>query len=226
MKNIVVALLITLIPFFTGFSQNQNKDAISVEKQILKSAKKIGDPSVAKSSIFRLIALEGENSTYKDSLAYIYFSARQYAPCFMIANEVLQRDPKHLEMIEIKGISLEALGALDKSLEVYEELFKLSNNNFHGYNLAKLQYSLKKYNDAYKTIQEVEKLNDSGTYKVAFVINQNHNQEIELLAAISYLKGITAIELNQKDVAKTSFEKALKIQSDFILAKEKLESLK
>ena len=226
MKNRVEALLVTLIPFFTGFSQNQNTDAISMEKQILKSAKKIGDPSVAKSSIFRLIALEGENSTYKDSLAYIYFSARQYAPCFMIANEVLQRDPKHLEMIEIKGISLEALGALDKSLEVYEELFKLSNNNFHGYNLAKLQYSLKKYDEAYKTIQEVEKLNDSGTYKVAFVINQNHNQEIELMAAISYLKGITAIELNQKDVAKASFEKALKIQSDFILAKEKLESLK
>jgi tetratricopeptide (TPR) repeat protein len=98
--------------------------------------------------------------------------------------------------------------------------------NFHGYNLAKLQFSLKKYDEAYQTIQKVEKINDTGKYKITFVINQNHNQQVELLAAVFYLKGITEIELELSEAAKASFEKAIKIQPDFILVKEQLEGLK
>ncbi len=225
MKNGLV-ILITLTVFFKGFSQNQNKEAILMEKQILKSAKDIGDPAIAKSSIYRLIALEGKNSTYKDSLAYIYFASRNYAPCFMIASEVLERDPKHVEMLEMKGISLESLSVFEKAAEVYKDLFSMTGINFHGYNLAKLQFSLKKYDEAYQTIQKVEKINDTGKYKITFVINQNHNQQVELLAAVSYLKGLTEIELELSEAAKASFEKAIKIQPDFILVKEQLEGLK
>jgi len=220
-KLLITALVLVVS---SSFAQN-NTDVIKIEKEVLKKAKKIGDPSVASSSIYRLIALEGENSTYKDSLAYIYFSSRRYAPCFMITTEVLQRDPKHIEMLEMKGISLESLGAFEKATEAYKQLFAISKNNFHGYTIAKLQYSTKKYDEAFKTIQDIEKLNDTGEYKVTYAINQKHNQQVELLAAISYLKGLIAIELNKKVEAKSSFEKAIKIQPDFVLAKEKLESL-
>lgn len=221
-KLLIIAIVLNVS---SNFAQS-NADAINIEKQILKKAKKIGDPSVATASIYRLIALEGENSTYKDSLAYIYFSSRRYAPCFMIATEVLKREPNHVKMLEMKAISLESLGAFDKATEVYQQLFKILKNNFHGYTIAKLQYSTKKYEEALKTIQEVEKLNDTGKYKVTYAINQNHNQQVELLASIAYLKGLIAIELDKNDLAKSSFEKAIKIQSDFVLAKEKLESLK
>lgn len=88
-----------------------------------------------------------------------------------------------------------------------------------------MQYSTKKYDESLKTLQKVEKLNDSGKFKVTFSINQNHTQQVELLAAIYYLKGLDAIELNQKPVAKVSFEKAIKIQPDFILAKDNLDKL-
>lgn len=224
MKNSLI-IAITLLTFAFGFAQNNKAEAILIEKKILNKSKKIGDPTIATASLYRLIALEGENSTYKDSLAYVYFSARKYAPCFMIANEVLQRDPNHVEMLEIKGISLEALGAISKASDAYKQLFAITNDNYHGYTLAKLDYTLKKYNEANATILKTEKLNDAGKYKVTFTINQNHNQQVELLAAISYLKGLISTELDKKDIAKISFEKAIKIQSDFILAKEHLEAL-
>jgi len=223
MKYVVVLILI--FTFNSIHAQNDKSELITLEKQVLKKAKMIGDPSVASASMYRLIVLEGKNSTYKDSLAYIYFSARKYAPCFMITTEVLERDPKHVEMLEMKGISLEALGALEKSEEVYEQLLPLTNNNFHGYTLAKLQYSLKKYEEAYITIKNTEKLNDSGKYMVTYSINQNHTQQVELLAAIAYMKGLIEVELDQKTSAKVSFEKALKIQSDFVFAKESIEEL-
>lgn len=224
MKNSLI-VVVTLITFSISYAQNNTNEAIQIEKAILKKAKNYGDVTVTLNSVYRLIALEGENSTYKDSLAYIYYSGRKYAPCFMVASEVLKRDPKNKEMLEMKAISLESLGAYDKALETYQELFKLKNNNYYSYTIAKLQFSLKKNEEAYATILKTETLNDSGDVKITFNINQTHTQQVELLAAIPYLKGLIANELNKKDVAKQSFAKAVKIQPDFVLAKEQLEKL-
>jgi tetratricopeptide (TPR) repeat protein len=209
----------------SAIAQSSKEEAISIEKKIITKAKRIGDPVIASYSMYKLIVLEGENSTYKDSLTYMYYSAGKYGSCFMMANEVLKRDPKNEDILELKASSLESLGALDKAMEVYAELFKLSNNNYHGYNLSKLQLSIKKFEDAYATIKKVEGLNDSGKVSVTFSINQTHTQQIELLAAIPYLKGLIEEELNKNDEAKLSYQKALKIQPEFVLAKEKLDRL-
>ena len=220
MKNLYMAFIMSLIGV-SIFAQASKEESIALEKEIIKNAKRFGDQNVATYSMYKLISLEGENSTYKDSLAYIYFSSRKYASCFLMANEVLQRDPKNQAILELKAISLESLGALDKSMEAYAELFEMTNNNYHGYNVAKLQLSMNKFEEAYTTIKKVETMNDTGKVQVNFSINQNHTQQIELLAAIPYLKGVIEEELNKIPEAKISYEKAIKIQPDFVLAKEK-----
>jgi tetratricopeptide (TPR) repeat protein len=228
-KNNVMNRISVFLIFLTlglgAIAQSNPSSELDLELKVADLAKRVGDPAVVTSTFYRIIALEGENSTYKDSLAYIYFTARQFAPSFLMADEVLKRNPEHQEMLEIKAVALESLGAIDKSAEVYEKLFSISKNNFHGYSLAKLQFGLKKYDVAYKTIQEVEKLNDSGAYKVTFVINQNHSQQVELLAAIPYLKGLIEEELGKKSEAKASYEKSLTIQPDFVLPKDKIEAM-
>ena len=207
------------------FAQSSKQEAIAIEKEIIANAKQIGDPNVATYSMYKLIALEGKNSTYKDNLAFIYYSSRKYGSCFMMANQALERDPKNEQMLEIKANSLESLGARDKAMEVYAELFALTNNNYNGYNLARLQLSMNQYDEAYTTIKKVEGLNDTGKVEVNYNINQNHTQKIELIAAIQYLKGLIEEQLNKMDEAKISFGKALKIQPEFVLAKEKLDKL-
>jgi len=224
MKKGFVLFVVGLM-FYSGVAQSNKEEAIALEKEIVRLAKNIGDPSVVTVAMYKLIALEGANSTYKDSLTYIYYSSRKYASCFLMANEVLKSDPKNQGILELKASSLESLGAIDKSVEVYEELFALSKNNYHGYSLAKLQLTLKKYEDAYKTINLVEALNDTGKYKVTFSINQNHTQQVELLAAIPYLKGIIELDMEKETEAKASFQKALKIQPDFVLAQEKFDAI-
>jgi tetratricopeptide (TPR) repeat protein len=221
----IYTVLIALITGIGVFAQVDVASQVEMEQRVANLARKMGDPAVVTSTYYRIVALEGENSTYKDSLAYIYYSAGQFAASFMMAGEVLEREPKHLEMLEIKAVSLESLGAIDKSAEVYAELFDLTKSNVHGYSLAKLQYTLKKYQEAYKTIQEVESLNDTGSYKINFVINQNHTQQVELLGAIPYLKGLIEEELEMKDAAKLSYEKSLVVQPDFILPKDRIEAL-
>jgi len=223
--KILYTILVFSMMSVSIFAQASKGEAIAIEKEIIANAKQIGDPTVATYSMYKLIALEGENSTYKDSLAYIYYSSRKYGSCFMMANQVLKRDPKNDAILELKASSLESLGARDKAMEVYDELFSLTNNNYHGYNLSRLQLSVNKFEEAYVTINKVEALNDTGKVQVNFSINQTHTQQIELIAAIPYLKGLIQEELNKNDEAKLSYEKALKIQADFVLAKEKLDKL-
>jgi len=224
MKILYTALVIIMMGMSVS-AQTSNQEAIAIEKKIIAKAKRIGDPGVAAYSMYKLIALEGDNSTYKDSLTYMYYSARKYGSCFMMASEVLKRDPKNEAMLELKASSLESLGALDKAMETYKELFDLTNNNYHGYNLSKLQLSMNKFEEAYATIKKVEVLNDTGKVQVNFSINQTHTQQIELIAAIPYLKGLIEEELKKNDEAKLSYQKALKIQPEFVLAKEKMDKL-
>lgn len=224
MKILYTALVIIMMSMSVS-AQTSNQEAIAIEKKIIAKAKRIGDPGVAAYSMYKLIALEGDNSTYKDSLTYMYYSARKYGSCFMMASEVLKRDPKNEAMLELKASSLESLGALDKAMETYKELFDLTNNNYHGYNLSKLQLSMNKFEEAYATIKKVEGLNDTGKVQVNFSINQTHTQQIELIAAIPYLKGLIEEELKKNDEAKLSYQKALKIQPEFVLAKEKMDKL-
>ena len=224
MKILYTALVIIMMGMSVS-AQTSNQEAIAIEKKIIAKAKSIGDPGVAAYSMYKLIALEGDNSTYKDSLTYMYYSARKYGSCFMMASEVLKRDPKNEAMLELKASSLESLGALDKAMETYKELFDLTNNNYHGYNLSKLQLSMNKFEEAYATIKKVEGLNDTGKVQVNFSINQTHTQQIELIAAIPYLKGLIEEELKKNDEAKLSYQKALKIQPEFVLAKEKMDKL-
>lgn len=223
--KILYTVLVFVMIGVSAIAQSSKEEAIAIEKKIISKAKRIGDPVVASYSMYKLIALEGENSTYKDSLTYMYYSAGKYGSCFMMANEVLKREPKNQDILELKASSLESLGALDKAMEVFAELFALSNNNYHGYNLSKLQLSIKKFEDAYTTIKKVEGLNDSGKVSVTFSINQTHTQQIELIAAIPYLKGLIEEELDKNEEAKLSYQKALKIQPEFVLAKENLDRL-
>jgi len=218
-------ILVAILFMSISYAQSSNIENIKIEKEILSNAKKWGDVAVSIKSLYALIVLEGENSTYKDSLAYSYFSSRNYGPCFMLTTEVLKRDPEHIDMMEMNAISLESLGALEKAAEVYVKLLNLSNNNYHAYTVASLNYRMKKYDEAYTAIKKTETMNDEGKFKVTFSINQSHTQQIELFAAIQYLKGLIEIELKNMDAAKISFAKAIKIQPDFVLAKDNLESL-
>ncbi len=202
-----------------------NNESIAFEKKVLEKAKLYSDVSMVKSSMLRLVMLEGENSTYKDSLAFLYFSERAYPSSFMISQEVLKREPGNIKMMEIEAFSLESIGAYDKAIESFKKLFARTNNNYYGFSLANLQYVMKDYSGSYATLLQVEKLNDTGNYTVSYAINQTHKQEVELIAAIQYLKGLCAVQLKQNPVAKTSFEKAITNQPDFVLAKEALANL-
>lgn len=203
----------------------QNNSNLDFEKQKLKQAYAYADNVMAVSALHSIIALEGPQSTYKDSLAFTYFDARKFISCFLVTNDILSYKPDNLQILEMNAISLESMGAIDKAAESYSKLLAKTNNNFHAYKLAGLYYSLNKPNEALAAAQKAAQLPDNKTITITFQVNKNYNQEVDLVAAIYYLEGILYTSLEKGTQAKASFERAIQIFPDFVLAKTKLDEL-
>jgi len=221
MKNYIyiVAILITT----SIVAQTSNN--IELQQKKIKLALSYNDKVAAASAMFSIIAMEGEQSTYKDSLAYMYFNDAKYISSFLVTNDILKNKPDNIELLEINAISIENMGALDKAVEVYSNLLSKTKNNYHAYKLASLQVATKKFVDAYKSIKGADLLEDSGTIKVNFQVNKNYNQNVDLKAAIAYLEGIILLNMNKETDAKLSFMRAVNLFPDFVLAKSKLTTL-
>ena len=221
MKNyIYIAALLITTSIVAQTSSN-----LELQQQKIKLALSYNDKGAAASAMFSIIAMEGEQSTYKDSLAYMYFNDAKYISSFLVTNDILKYKPDNLELLEMNAISVENMGALEKAVEVYSNLLSKTKNNFHAYKLASLQIASKKFVDAYKSIKGADLLEDSGTLKVNFQVNKNYNQSVDLKAAIAYLEGIILLNLNKETEAKLSFMRAVNLFPDFVLAKSKLTTL-
>ncbi len=221
MKRIFIILSFLIAA--TAVAQTAND--IAFEQQKMKQALAYGDKTVAANAMLSIILLEGPKSVYKDSLAYLYFNDRNFLSCFFVTNDILKNKPDNLDLMEMNAISLESMGATDKAAEAYQNLFTKTNNNYHAYKLAGLQFGMGKFEEAYASIKKADKLPDDGTVKITFQVNKNYSQNIDLKAAIAYLEGIIAVNLNKKAEAKLSFERAIKLFPEFVLAKSKLDTL-
>ncbi len=222
MKKQYITLSV-LLAFISMYAQDK-KDT-TLDKLVMRQSLLYGDNIVAVNSIYNIIAKEGVNSSYKDSLAYLYFGGRNYSSCFMVCKDILSRDGNKLEILEMQAVSLENLGAADKAAQAYAKLTVKSKNNYHAYKLANLYFAMKKFDEAYKAIAKAQELKDTGEIKVSYAINKNYNQQVSLLAAISNLKGLIEFEQDKMDLAKASFKKAVEYQDDFVLAKENLQAV-
>jgi len=217
---ITLSALLAFISFYA-----QDTPDITVEKAVLKQALIYNDENIAANSLYNIIAKEGETSIYKDSLAYLYFTGRKFPSCFMVCSDILSRDGNKQDVLEMQAISLENMGAVDKAAQVYAKLVTKSANNFHAYKLANLYFAMKKYDEASMAIQKALELKDDGTIKVSYAVNKNYSQQVTLLAAISNLKGLIEFEQEKNDLAKASFQKAVELDPEFVLAKENLQAV-
>jgi tetratricopeptide (TPR) repeat protein len=203
----------------------QNTNSIALEKQKIKQALSYGDKVVAANAMYSIVAMEGPQSTYKDSLAYLYFNARNYVSCFLVTNDILASKNDNLELLEMKAFSLENMGALDKAIESYNELLLKKNNNYHAYKIAGLQLALNKFDEALVFAKKADQLPDEGKTNVTFQVNKNYSQNVNLKAAIAYLEGLVYLNLKKENEAKKSFERAVQLFPEFVLAKSKLTTL-
>jgi tetratricopeptide (TPR) repeat protein len=190
------------------------------------AAARWSDPDVAKDALYDVIVENPGSDSLIYTLAYLYYDQQKYASSFLIANDLLQRQPKDPSYLEMAAVSAQQLGANEKALQNYETLYLVNNNIRTLYQVAFLQYNMKRYAECTTNITIMLGKPEATTEKVMFNDAQGKEKEYLLKVSVLNLQGLVALDQNDKAAAKKAFTEALALAPDFKPAKDNLEKTK
>lgn len=183
-----------------------------------------GDAGTAILALNYYVNEQGINTPYADTLAILYMQQGAYPQCFYWAQKRLQINPTDNKLMELEGICLDKLQQPKEAIEIFEKLFKNTQNPYHGYKLMELQYGIKRLSECLATAIATEKLN----FKPEFMMTYNVGQQLGktyLQAGVFNIHALALYDLDKKAEAKIYFEKALALDSSFVLAKQNLNTI-
>ena len=183
-----------------------------------------GDGNTAVTALNYYLSEQGENNVYADTLAMIYMQQGNFGQCNYWADKRLKIKPEDNTLLELKGICLDKLNQPKEAIAIFEKLFGKTQSPYHAYKLMEMQYGIKRLAECLATAQAAEKL----TYKPDFFMTYTAGQQTGrtyLQAGVYYIHALALYDLDKKAEAKTYFEKALALDSTFVLAKQNLEAM-
>lgn len=184
------------------------------------------DVEVAKSALYDIIVENPGNDSLISSMAYQYYEEQRYASALLIAQDLLQVKPKNQEYMEIAASAAQQVGAYDKSLQFYESLYLLNSNIRTLYQIAFLQFNLKRYAECTNSINILLSKQEGTTEKVVFNDAKGNPKEYPMKVSVLNLKGLLALSQNDKVGAQKAFNDALAIAPDFLPVKENMAKAK
>jgi tetratricopeptide (TPR) repeat protein len=221
--------LIILLSITSVFAQKkvskQQEPKVDLNLVIYKNALKYNDFQTAVYAAQTIVATEGENSTFKDSLAILYYNTNNAVSCHLMCKELLVKKPADQTLLELNAVCLTKIGSALDAIGAYEALFAVSKNRYHGYKLAQLQFEIKRLAEAMVTINNCLTKTEELKATIAFNKSKEETQDVPLNAAIQNLKGLVSYELKDSPSAIKCFDEALKIFPEFETAKANKTSI-
>lgn len=193
--------------------------------KVFKQAVNSGDIATGITALNYYVNEQGANPVYEDTLAMLYLQQNAYLQCYYWSNKRLSVKPDDLILMEMKGISLDKLNQPKEAIDIFEKLYAKTQSPFHAFTLMELQYSIKRLAECLATASSTEKL----VFKPDYIISYNaggQSARTYLQAGIFNITGLTLYDLDRKAESKLYFEKALALDSNFVLAKQNLEAIK
>ena len=229
MNKIVVVLVMVVSTQFIQSQKLTKNNLKEIElanyKKVVKQAITYNDVQTAIGGMHQIIAIEGENSVYKDSLAITYYQSGNFVSSHLLAKELLLVKPSSIKLLEINAVSLQRLNLTKEAINDYEILFLKTNNMVYGYQLAELQFSIKRLAEAQNTIVKTITCKEIENAYVQFAIGKDKSQNVSLKAAAYNLQGLIFFELKDTKRANSAFNEALKIMPEFATATQNLNSI-
>lgn len=204
-------------------SKSVFKDPINARKYAL--ARQFGDANVAIGVIYDELARDPENYDLMDSLATLYFQSRAYGQSLSLARIILTKRPADNRMLELLAISQQNIGQVKEALATYEDLYLRTKSIYHLYQVCVLQYQLTRLAECAGTLNQLIGHKEAEEARVFVPVNQQQGQNILVKAAAYNILGVLQRDQSQLPAAKQSFEAALKLEPEFLLAKNNLEQV-
>jgi tetratricopeptide (TPR) repeat protein len=190
------------------------------------AASRWNDPDVAKDALYDVIVENPGIDSLIYTLAYYYYENEKFASSLLITQDLLGRDGKNPIYLELAGSSAQQLGVNDRALQFYESLYLINDNIRTLYQIAFLQFNLKRSAECKTSIDILLANPKITTEKAMFQDAKGNEKEYPLKVSVLNLKGLLALDQKDKEGAKKAFNEALAISPDFALAKANLEKTK
>jgi len=229
MKKISFLSIVSLLSAISFAQSNKTTPAASGNQhlKVFKQSAASGDLATGITALSYYVADQGANTVYEDTLAMLYLQQNAYIQCYYWADKRLTVKPEDLTLIEMKGICLEKLNQPKEAIAIYEKLYAKTKSPYHAYTLMELQYAIKRLAECLVTAGSTEKLE----FKPDFTMTYNAGEKYGvgrtyLRAGIYNITGLALYDLDRKAEAKQYFEKALSLDSNFVLAIQNLQAIK
>jgi tetratricopeptide (TPR) repeat protein len=196
-----------------------------MQRGIYHRAIKYGDIYAASNALYNLCVMDPQNDSLLFMLGYLYFDNQKYLSATLTLTDVLMLNPDNIDALEMKALSLEQIGAFDKSLEDFESLYLKTNSITYLYKVTIFQFRLKRYKEAKTNIDILLSKKDADELKIYIPGENDEQQEVLMRASLHNLKGLIAKEEGNATEAKKQFGIALEVQSDFYMAKVNLDEI-
>lgn len=184
-----------------------------------------GDAATAIIALNYYITEQGSNNNYADTLAMLYMQQGAFPQCYYWVEKRLQAKPADNNLLELKGMCLDKMQQPKEAIDVFEKLFKATRSPYHAYKLMELQYGIKRLNECLETATAAERLTYKPEYTMTYNIGQQSGRTY-LQAGVYNIHALALYDLDKKAEAKAYFEKALALDTTFLLAKQNLEAIK
>lgn len=195
-------------------------------KSVYKNALEINDLATAIQSIHAIKQLKPDEKTWGDTLTYLYFNVGMYYQSMLLADQILKENSEQEDMLEIRAISRQSLGMLREALEDYENLARKTEDIYFLYQVASIQYNLGRYGEAASNIDVLLSHPEVSQRQISITVDRQRTQEVPMNAAVLNMRGVIALEVNQPEAAKQSFQESLEVFPEFVLAQNNLKMLR
>ena len=223
MKKSLITVFLSLLLLTSPLVHAQ--DAFDTQIKVYTLAMKYYDLPTATTALYNAMVLKPERKDLRDSLALIYFAGERYGQAYTLGEEILKDNPKRTDMLEMVAVSKQSLGLVKEALADYETLYGIDKQIFYLYQIATLQYQLKRYGECVASLDQIIASEAAAKQNVTIRNANNTSQSVPMKAAALNVKGIVAMDLNQDANAKEFFNQAIQAYPEFALPKGNLTAL-
>jgi tetratricopeptide (TPR) repeat protein len=199
--------------------------ADSSHLRLFNRAMNIGDFQTAIYAINLHLLDDSTDEKWYDTLAILYLNTNNFLPASFCADKVLKKRPDDIRMLELKGGAEQQLGRRDKILDVYAQLFRVTNDYQYMYQTAAVEFTAGNIERCKVLVDSMMSSPIINRDSIEIQIGEDQSQTVPLKAAVLNLQAFLKARDGNYAEAKKNFEAALKIYPDFVLARRNLQDL-
>jgi len=233
-KNTICCLAALTCAAFSTNAQTttkpkQLKEDDNINIRVFHQSMSLGDVNMAISAVHYLLASDFvKYAQWQDTLALLYLQHNDFQQAYLLADALVTKFGYTNQRMEVKAMCAKALQQPVDAISAYSQLYSKTHEAVFGLEQLQLEYSIHRLTESLVTANSLLQLTttDKADKITVAKADGKTTQQVSLKAVVSNIMGLAYNDLKDKTNAAASFEKALKENPEFELAKLNLDAVK